>query len=72
MPERALQYILFRLPKLRELSLAVRNMNKWKLSLCFNVPDNFISTAEGKCPYWLSILVKIIVRLFWLVADNRC
>ncbi|KAG9481164.1 hypothetical protein GDO78_010428 [Eleutherodactylus coqui] len=45
-PERALQYILFRLPKLRELSLAVGNMNKWKLSLCFNVPDNFVSTAE--------------------------
>ncbi|XP_040189245.1 uncharacterized protein LOC120920896 [Rana temporaria] len=45
-PERALQYILFRLPKLRELSLAIGNMNKWKLSLCFNVPDNFISTAE--------------------------
>ncbi|KAM9293934.1 uncharacterized protein PAF06_018079 [Gastrophryne carolinensis] len=45
-PERALQYILFRLPKLRELSLAIKNMNKWKLSLCFNVPDNFISTAE--------------------------
>ncbi|XP_018425113.1 PREDICTED: uncharacterized protein LOC108797911 [Nanorana parkeri] len=45
-PERALQYILFRLPKLRELSLAIGNMNKWKLSLCFNVPDNFVSTAE--------------------------
>lgn len=48
-PERALQYILFRLPKLRELSLAIGNMNKWKLSLCFNVPDNFVSTAEGEC-----------------------
>ncbi|XP_075048266.1 uncharacterized protein LOC142108476 isoform X2 [Mixophyes fleayi] len=45
-PERALQYILFRLPKLRELSLAIGNMNKWKLSLCFNVPDNFVCTAE--------------------------
>ncbi|XP_056402730.1 uncharacterized protein LOC130295720 [Hyla sarda] len=45
-PERALQYTLFRLPKLRELSLAVGNMNKWKLSLCFNVPDNFVVTAE--------------------------
>ncbi|XP_040267308.1 uncharacterized protein LOC120981717 [Bufo bufo] len=45
-PERALQYILFRLPKLRELSLAIGNMNKWKLSLCFNVPDNFVATAE--------------------------
>ncbi|XP_068110262.1 volume-regulated anion channel subunit LRRC8D-like [Hyperolius riggenbachi] len=47
-PERALQYILFRLPKLRELSLAVGSMNKWKLSLCFNVPDNFVSTAEDE------------------------
>ncbi|XP_068094372.1 uncharacterized protein [Hyperolius riggenbachi] len=46
-PERALQYILFRLPKLRELSLAVGSMNKWKLSLCFNVPDNFVSTTEA-------------------------
>ncbi|XP_053331010.1 uncharacterized protein LOC128504814 [Spea bombifrons] len=45
-PERALQYILFRLPKLRELSLAIGNMNKWKLSLCFNVPDNFVSAVE--------------------------
>ncbi|XP_073465976.1 uncharacterized protein [Aquarana catesbeiana] len=45
-PERALQYILFSLPKLRELSLAVKNMNKWKLSLCFNVPDTFVSMAE--------------------------
>ncbi|KAM3918558.1 uncharacterized protein RB166_013389 isoform 1-T3 [Leptodactylus fuscus] len=45
-PERAVQYILFRLPKLRELSLAVGNMNKWKLSLCFNVPDNFVAVAE--------------------------
>ncbi|XP_075700093.1 uncharacterized protein LOC142664709 [Rhinoderma darwinii] len=45
-PERALQYILFRLPKLRELSLAIGNMNKWKLSLCFNVPDNFVATVE--------------------------
>lgn len=45
-PERALQYILFRLPKLRELSLAIGNMNKWKLSLCFNVPDTFVATAE--------------------------
>ncbi|KAG8449157.1 hypothetical protein GDO86_016000 [Hymenochirus boettgeri] len=47
-PERALQYILFRLPKLKELSLAVGNMNKWKLSLCFNRPDNFLSAAEEK------------------------
>lgn len=47
-PERALQYILFRLPKLRELSLAMGSMNEWKLSLCFNVPDNVVSTAEGK------------------------
>uniref|UniRef100_A0A8C5PJN5 F-box domain-containing protein n=1 Tax=Leptobrachium leishanense TaxID=445787 RepID=A0A8C5PJN5_9ANUR len=45
-PERALQYILFRLPKLRELSLATGNMNKWKLSLCFNMPDNFVSAFE--------------------------
>ncbi|KAM4664079.1 uncharacterized protein O3C94_012258 isoform 1-T2 [Discoglossus pictus] len=45
-PERALQYILFRLPKLRELSLAIGNMNKWKLSLCFNVPDSFVYAAE--------------------------
>ncbi|KAM4690168.1 uncharacterized protein WCC33_017593 isoform 2-T2 [Rhinophrynus dorsalis] len=45
-PERAVQYILFRLPKLRELSLAIGNMNKWKLSLCFNMPDNFGSAAE--------------------------
>ncbi|XP_063296187.1 uncharacterized protein LOC134583255 isoform X1 [Pelobates fuscus] len=47
-PERALQYILFRLPKLRELSLAIGNMNKWKLSLCFNMPDNFVSAFEDK------------------------
>ncbi|KAM8921585.1 uncharacterized protein RCH25_016344 [Pelodytes ibericus] len=45
-PERALQYILFRLPKLRELSLAIGNMNKWKLSLCFNMPDTFVSAVE--------------------------
>ncbi|XP_053553645.1 uncharacterized protein LOC128644972 [Bombina bombina] len=45
-PERALQYILFRLPKLRELSLAIGNMNKWKLSLCFNMPDSFVYAAE--------------------------
>ncbi|KAE8586467.1 hypothetical protein XENTR_v10021677 [Xenopus tropicalis] len=45
-PERALQYILFRLPKLQELSLAVGNMNKWKLSLCFNRPDHFILAAD--------------------------
>ncbi|XP_063296188.1 uncharacterized protein LOC134583255 isoform X2 [Pelobates fuscus] len=50
-PERALQYILFRLPKLRELSLAIGNMNKWKLSLCFNMPDNFVSAFEGAAPF---------------------
>lgn len=46
--ERALQYILFRLPKLRELSLTMGSMNEWKLSLCFNIPDDVVSTAEGE------------------------
>ncbi|XP_075470493.1 uncharacterized protein LOC142502826 [Ascaphus truei] len=45
-PERAVQYILFRLPKLRVLSLAVGNMNKSKLSLCFNIPDTIVRPLE--------------------------
>ncbi|MEE6492384.1 hypothetical protein FKM82_016567 [Ascaphus truei] len=50
-PERAVQYILFRLPKLRVLSLAVGNMNKSKLSLCFNIPDTIVRPLEGSAPF---------------------
>ncbi|XP_005992743.1 uncharacterized protein IM:7136021 isoform X1 [Latimeria chalumnae] len=38
-PERMLQYVLFQLPGLKELSLKVKKMDKLKLSLCFSLPN---------------------------------
>lgn len=40
LPEEALQYVLFRLPKLKELSLTVSKMNKSRLSSCFTLLDS--------------------------------
>ncbi|XP_072895723.1 uncharacterized protein [Hemitrygon akajei] len=60
----AIQYILFRLPKLRELSLS--SVDTWEnLSLCFTAPEKKTPEEAGNGPFgeFVSILPSNLIRI---------